>query len=126
MHNKITQSTFDKISISKINIDNFQRLQRHLDEYMTWLNEYIPLKRSDCLHDVEGIQRLFHLYNDPRLPYNIHDDKSLKVWKAPSRDVFVKVISILLKEKGPETIAGDTTIIIPAAKRVKLGTLLPK
>ncbi|CAG8505314.1 3521_t:CDS:2 [Paraglomus occultum] len=168
------------------------------DEYLEWLHQYIPLTNPLVWHDVGGNHDLLDVYNDTRLPYNVHggtdvvvadkngiashlipesiyavlelkkrierkhvmqtimemvvadlitsdsrtvfgilsdlrddwqlfwleEDRKIKNWKAPNRNVAVQVISTLLSP-GDNINMEDTSIIIPAAKRVKLDTLLP-
>ncbi|CAG8564352.1 5724_t:CDS:2 [Ambispora gerdemannii] len=54
----------------------------------------------------------------------LEDDRTIKSWNAPSRNVAIQVLSELLRDK-PKANRENTSIIIPAAKRVKLSTLLP-
>ena len=170
----------------------------HKDEYLEWLNKYIPLTDGRIWYDVGGNHSLLDVYKDFRLPFNVHgrtdvvvvnnydvasrlipesiyavlelkkkiernhvmqvilemviadlitpksrivfgiisdlmddwqifwleDDRTIKSWNAPSRNVAIQVLSELLRDK-PKANQENTSIIIPAAKRVKLNTLLP-
>ncbi|RHZ56297.1 hypothetical protein Glove_402g59 [Diversispora epigaea] len=236
MHNQLTQKAIDTISISKINSENYQNLQRHLnikfenvtfnnipthsnvlplafkwkekselahkDEYLKWLRKYIPLTNGYIWYDVGGNSDLLEIKKDPRLPFNIRggtnvvivkdcdvkidmvpesiyavlelkkkvernhnkqvilkmiiadlitardravfgilsdlidewrifwleneNNKTIKGWKAPSRNIAVQVISMLLSKKGLKSFQDNlesTSPIIPAAKRVKFDIL---
>ncbi|RHZ77226.1 hypothetical protein Glove_184g103 [Diversispora epigaea] len=56
--------------------------------------------------------------------YWLEDDRKIKCWKASSRDAAVQVISKLLCNESSEDNTEDISTIIPAAKRVKLDTMI--
>ena len=74
---------------------------------------------------------VFGILSDLRDDWQIfwlEEDREIKNWKASSRDVAVQVISMLLCKKKSlsenlESTSSSSTIIIPAARRVKLNTL---
>jgi len=75
----------------------------HKDEYLEWLNKYIPLTDGRIWYDVGGNHSLLDVYKDSRLPFNVHGGTDVVVvnnYDVASRLIPESIYAVLeLKKK---------------------------